>query len=590
MNTSSPDSYRPAAVYRRLLGYSVPYWRVFALAVFGMLVYSATDITFVRLIKPLIDSVFIEHDHSAVRWMPLVILGVFILRGIAGFTSSYGIAWVGQNVVSRLRCEVFEHLLQVPVSHHDQSRNADLQTKLTYQCGQVADSASSVLTSVVRDGLSAVGLLGLMFYTSWKLALFTLVIVPPVAFSISWVNRRFRTIAQRVQRSIGGMSHSADEAITGRRVVKIYGGESFVLAGFKTLDTYLRKQNLKMTAANAGSLSVLELIAAIGVALMVFVATLPDMLSAITAGTFTSFVAAMLQLRQPLSSMTSIGERLQRGIVAGGDLFRFLDSPIEKDTGTREVARARGALRFEEVHFSYREDTRPALAGVTLDVPAGKTVAFVGKSGSGKSTLLSLIPRFYDPSRGRVLLDGVDLRDYRLRDLRRQIALVDQNVVLFNATIAENIAYGQSDVSREKIEAAARGAYAWDFIQQLPNGLDTSIGQSGGMLSGGQRQRIAIARALLKDAPILILDEATSALDTESERYIQEALEELKRGRTTLVIAHRLSTIQSADLIIVMQDGRIVEQGTHHELLAYNAAYAALHRLQFREEAEAAPA
>jgi subfamily B ATP-binding cassette protein MsbA len=583
LNASNSTSPRPAAVYRRLLGYALPHWRVFALSVFGMVLFSATDVTFVRLIKPLIDQIFVAHDVAVIRWMPPAILGIFLLRGVAGFTAGYGIAWVGQKVVAALRQEVFEHLLRVPVGHHDRARSADLQTKLTYHAGQVADSASTVLTSVVKDGLSALGLLGLMFYTSWRLTLFTLVIVPPVAWSMSWVNRRFRTVSQRIQNSVGDISHSANEAIAGRRVVKVYGAESFVLAGFTRVNEYLRRQSLKMTAASAGSLSLLEFIAAIGVSLLVFVATLPDMLSLVTAGTFTSFVAAMLSLRQPLSSMTTISQSLQRGIVAGADLFTFLDSPVEADAGLVTIGRARGALRFEGVRFKYPGEEREALAGVTLEIAPGRTVAFVGKSGGGKSTLLSLIPRFYDPTAGRVLLDGVDLREYRLADLRRQIALVDQSVVLFNASIAENIAYGQDQAARERIETAARSASAWEFIDASPQGLERQLGQDGGGLSGGQRQRIAIARAMFKDAPILILDEATSALDAEAERFIQQGLDELKRGRTTLVIAHRLSTVQNADLIVVMEDGMVAEQGTHAELLARGGVYAALFRLQFRE-------
>jgi subfamily B ATP-binding cassette protein MsbA len=585
LNASTHAPYRSAAVYRRLINYAAPRWRVFVVAVISMVIFAASESLGIPWLVKTLTNTFEQRNPKVIAWLPFAVLGLFLLRAVANFIAAYAMASVGQGVVAKLRHQVFAHLLIVPVGHHDRARNADLQAKLTYHASQVAESTSSVLTSMIKDGLTAIGLLGFLFYTSWKLTLCVLLLAPLVSALISWVNRRFRTVSTRIQNSMGSINHSADEAITGRRVLKIYGGESLALRGFEKLNDYLRVQSMKMTAASAASVSSLELIAAFAGAIIIYIATLPSMLNVMSAGTFVSFIVAMMQLRQPLSSMTGMSEKIQRGLAAGADLFQFLDTPKELDSGTRELLRAQGALRFEDLRFAYSRDADAALNGISLDIAPGKTVAFVGKSGSGKSTLLSMIPRFYDPDSGRLLLDGADLREYKLADLRRQIALVDQNVVLFNASIGENIAYGQEGVSRERIEQAAQRAYAWEFIQKLPKGLDTQIGQDGLMLSGGQRQRIAIARALLKDAPILILDEATSALDTESERYIQQALEELVRGRTTLVIAHRLSTIQSADLIVVMQAGRIAEAGTHTELLAREGAYAALHRLQFRESA-----
>lgn len=587
--TDSQKQPSALVVYRRLLAYTRPYWKMFALALLCMLLFAATDVTVARLIKPLTDGSFIHHDPTTIRWMPWAILAVFLIRGAAGFGAAYGMAWVGQNVVKKLRDEVFEHLLLVPVSHHDRTRIADLQTKLTYHAGQVADTATGVLTSVVRDGFSAIGLIGLMFYTSWKLTLFTLLIAPLLSLSFNWVNRRFRVLSTRIQNSMGGITHSADEAITGRRMVKIYGGESLVLAAFSRVNDYLRRQSIKLTAASAASNGFMEMIAAVGVAALVYLATLPSMRETMTPGTFVSFVGAMLLLRQPLSAMTDLSQRLQRGVVAGADLFAFLDTPREPDNGTRALRTTRGAIVFHGVRYTYETFAEPALDGVDLEIPSGKRVALVGRSGSGKTTLLSLIPRFYDPQEGAITLDGHDLRDYRLIDLRRQIALVDQNVVLFNASIAENIAYGiDPKPDDQRIIEAARLSNAMVFIDKLKDGIHTAVGQDGVLLSGGERQRITIARALLKNAPILLLDEATSALDTESEHLIQEALDHLVRGRTTLVIAHRLSTVQSADLIVVMDRGRIVERGTHDALLAKDGAYAALHRLQFSAPANAA--
>ncbi len=580
--STTASAYTDKAVYRRLLRYSAPHWKVFLVAVLGMVLFAAVDTAFIRLIQPLTDGSFVHKDPQIMRIVPFAILGLFVLRGIAHFTSTYGMAWVAERVVLRLRGEVFDHLLRLPVSHYDKTRNADMLIKLTYQTTQVAQSGTTVLTALIKDGLTIVGLIAVMLYMSWQLTIVALCVAPFVAGSVRFVSKRFKVINQRLQASMGGVTHVADEAITGRRVVKVYGGEAYEAGRFREVNDFIRRQALKLVASSSGANGVVQLIAAVAVAAIVYLAISGDLRVA-TPGTFVAFIGAMLAIRAPLNALTGIADKLTRGLVAAADLFQFLDIAPEPPGGTLPLQRARGEIRFDNVRFCYGGDeVKAALDGVTLEVKPGQTVAFVGRSGSGKSTLLSLLPRFYDPTSGGVILDGRDVRDYRLADLRRQIALVDQNVVLFNASVADNIAYGVRDqVSREQIIAAARAAYAWDFIEKLDNGLDALLGQNGVNLSGGQRQRIAIARALLRNAPILILDEATSALDTESERYIQQALERLVQGRTTLVIAHRLSTVQRADLIAVMQDGRIMETGRHADLLAHNGLYAALHQMQF---------
>lgn len=585
--TSSSSASVPSdswVIYRRLLRYSAPHWRVFLLAVIGMVMFAGVDTAFIRLIQPLLDGSFIERDPHVMRMVPWAILGLFILRGIGHFMSQYGMAWVAQRVVLKLRTEMFDQLLRLPVGYYDRTRNSDMLVKITYHANQVAESATSVVTAIIKDGLTIFGLLWVMFYMSWRLAFVALLVAPFVAFSVRFVMRRFKVINKRLQDSMGGVTHVADEAITGRRVVKIYGGQKFESGRFRTVAEFIRRQAMKLVASSAGAVGVTQFIAAIAVATIVYLAVSGDWLRASSPGTFAAFLGAMLGIRAPLNSLTNVSERLSRGLVAAKDLFALLDATPEPEGGTRELARARGELKFEAVSFSYDGVDVATLKDVSLEIQPGQTVAFVGRSGGGKSTLLSLLPRFYDPTAGRILLDGHDIRDYPLADLRRQFALVDQNVILFNASVAENIAYGiHQEVSEEQIVEAARAAYAWDFIEKLPQGLDTQVGQNGVMLSGGQRQRLAIARALLRNAPLLILDEATSALDTESERYIQAALEKLVQGRTTLVIAHRLSTVQKADLIVVVQEGQIAELGRHDELLAKNGPYAGLYRMQFED-------
>lgn len=571
-------------IYRRLFAYATPHWRMFLISLVGMAGFASADVSFVALMRPLLDGSFVERDPKIIALMPWLILGLFLLRGASAFASAFGMAWVGRRVIKALRGEMFNHYLRLPVAFFDQSSSGNLIAKLTYHTEQVAESTTNAVTSMVRDGLTVIGLLGLMLYLDWRLTLFILAVGPLIAGLVTYVSRRFRKISVRIQDSMGDVTHVAEEAISGQRVVKLYDGLAYEEAHFEQANESNRRLHVKLVSTRAGSTATVQFIAAWAVAAIVYFATSPQVLDSMTPGTFVAFMGAMLSLLQPLKNLTTLNEKLQRGIAAAGNIFDLLNERPEPPGGDRPLQRARGDVQFEGVSFAYPGAESVVLKHINLQVKPGQTVAFVGRSGSGKSTLLSLLPRFYDATSGRILLDGVDLRDYQLADLRRQFALVDQNITLFNDTIARNIAYGAlAETSREDIERAAEAAYAMEFIRDLPAGLDTPVGQNGVLLSGGQRQRLAIARALLKPAPILILDEATSALDSESERAVQAALQRLMQGRTTLVIAHRLSTIQRADIIVVMDDGVVVETGQHAELLARGGSYANLYQLQFGE-------
>ena len=572
----------PRQVYRRLLGYATPHWRMFLLAIIGMTLLSAADVGLTALMQPLLDGSFVERDPKIIRLMPIAILVLFLTRGVAQLTASYCMAWVGRKVIKTIRTDLFSQYLRLPVSFFDREAGGQLIARLTYHVDQVAESTTSAIGTVIKDGLTVIGLLCLIVYLNWKLACFVLVVGPLIAGLVRIVSRRFRKLSRRIQNSMGNTVHVADEVISGHRVVKVFGGQTLEAERFEEVNEYNRRQHLKMVLSQVGSTALIQWIAAFAISAIVFIATTQPTM---TPGAFAAFMGGLIGLLRPLRNLTTVNERIQRGISAAAEIFDLLDQTPEQDTGQRVIDRVNGELVFDAVSLRYTDSSKPAVNGVDLTVPAGQVVAFVGRSGSGKTSLLSLIPRFYQPSSGEIRLDGHALEDYELTSLRRQIALVDQSVTLFNATVRENIAYGVGrPVSDEDIRQAARSAHALEFIERLEQGFDTQIGQNGVLLSGGQRQRIAIARAILKDAPILILDEATSALDTESERKIQAALEGLMKGRTTLVIAHRLSTIQNADLIVVMDDGRVVEQETHTDLLRHNGAYAALHQLQFEDD------
>ncbi len=569
-------------VYKRLLAYVLPYWHWFFISVLGFLLYAVTQPMFAALIKHIIDTLQ-QQSRQGVEWLPVIFVGLIFTRGIGAFLGNYFLARVSVNVVHALRCEIFNHYARLPTAYFDANNSGYMMSRITHNVGEVTRATTDSARTFVREGLTALGLLAYLMYINWQLSLIFLTITPIIAVLVSYVSKRLRRLSKHIQDSVGEMTHITSELVGGHRIVRSFGGEPYEINRFHQASSYNKRQSLKLATTMAIQSPLMQFIIALALAGLMYLALI--LMKQATAGEFVAYLTAAFLLPRPFRLLSDANSEIQRGIAAAESLFDVLDEPVEKDTGSYNSTTCKGHFEFKNLSFRYAGETDWALRDINVIIEPGQTVALVGASGGGKSTLVNLIPRFYEYQQGHIYLDGVEIQQYALDDLRRKIALVTQQITLFNDTIANNIAYGElGGATKARIYQAAEDAYAMEFIKKLPKGLDTEIGEHGIKLSGGQRQRLALARALLKDAPVLILDEATSALDTESERYIQQALKKVMKNRTTLVIAHRLSTIENADMILVMQQGRIVEQGKHKVLIAKNGVYARLHQIQFSKK------
>ncbi|MGB4856126.1 MAG: lipid A export permease/ATP-binding protein MsbA [Candidatus Dechloromonas phosphoritropha] len=577
------------ALYSRLLTYVRPYWQVFLAAMLCMGLSSLAEPVFPAMMKYMLDDGFAK-TQGGWAWLiyPLIILAIFLVRAIFGFLGEYAMSWVANNVITELRQAMFTRIVHLPMRYYSDNLSGHLMSRVMYDVTNVTGAATTAITSLIRDSLSIIALMGWLFYLNWQLTLITLVMAPPIAVAVRFFSRRLRTVSRGLQQAMGKITQVLQETIEGYKVVRIFGGQTYERERFRQAVREQRGLAMRATLASAGQSPIVHFFAAVALAIIIGVALRQAADDQTTVGNFVSFITAMLMLLPALRRLTDVNAPIQRGLAAAESVFALIDEAAEEDTGNVELGRARGHVDFEHVTFIYPGAERPALNDLSLTVRPGEYLALVGASGSGKTTVANLLPRFHDVEVGEIRIDGHRLSEIQLESLRANIALVSQDVVLFNDTIAANIAYGtKRGALREQIRAAAGAAHALEFIDVLPDGIDTMIGENGVKLSGGQRQRLAIARAILKDAPILILDEATSALDTESERHVQAALDELMRGRTTLVIAHRLSTIENADRIVVLHEGRLSESGRHADLLALNGAYARLHSLQVQAEKSA---
>ena len=573
-------------LYLRLLRYFLPYRGIAVFTVILMAAAGGVDALMIKLLKELIDRFESLANGSMALWvMPAVLLAVGLTRMLTSYGYEYASSWLSSRITHDVRAEMYERLLHLPVATYDRASVGELLSRVTYDVNQIMEAGLQVITVVVKDGVLAISLLAILLYTDWQLAMFCALLLPGVAFSMKVVGRRQRRLSLQTQDSMGMLARILDESLGGHRVVKIFNGQGYEARRFSRTNQQVRRLTVKRAATTALNSGINLFMVAITIALIVYFAGVRTQAGALTAGDFVSFMGAMLLLQQPVKSLTKINDSLHRGLAAAQTVFALIDQPIEPDHGQRPIERARGDIDIQALRFAYGAGLAPALQDINLHIRAGETVAFVGQSGSGKTTLVNLIARFYSGYDGDILLDDAPIADYRLHDYRQQLAMVGQDVVLFNDTVTANIAYADPNPDPARVRAAAEAAFAADFIAQLPKGYDEVLGEEGARLSGGQRQRLAIARALYRDAPVLILDEATSALDTESERMVQAALDNLMRDRSTLVIAHRLSTIEKADRIVVMHQGRIIESGTHDVLMARKGAYAAMRAVQFAEVA-----